>query len=182
MIEFIQSNITFVLATLTVVSNVVFVIIIFFLVLNKNFRDLSYDFVNKNILPLLFVFSFTAFVGSLAYSNIIGFPPCELCWIQRIFMYPQTLFTFIAIIKKDKGIVDYLLPLSVIGGIVALYHALTHFGLGDGLVGCTSLLGDCGKLYVFEYGYITIPFMSFSIFAYLIGISVIYYKSRNVRI
>ncbi len=182
MIHFIQTNITFVVTTLTLLSNIVFVGAILALVINKNFRDTVYNFVNKYVLGLLFGASITAVVGSFLYSNIVGFPPCELCWIQRIFLYPQAILTFIAIIKKDKSIVDYLLPLSIFGGIVALYHSLTHFGVGDGLVSCTSAVGDCGKLFVFEYGYITIPFMSFTIFAYLIGISVVYYKSRNVRI
>ncbi len=182
MTQFIQSNMNFVVATMTLLSNIVFVGIALFVVFDKKFRGFVYDFVNKYILSILFVTSLVAVVGSLIYSNVIGFPPCELCWIQRIFMYPQPILLFLAMRKKDKNIVEFLLPLSLLGGLVALYHSMTHFGLGDGLVGCTSALGDCGKLYVFEYSYITIPFMSFTIFAYLIGASVIYYKSRNVRI
>ncbi len=161
----------------TLISHFVFLGVLILLFVDSRFRKLVYVFVNKYVLNLIFFTSLTATLGSLIYSNVIGFPPCELCWIQRIFMYPQVIISFMAILKKDKDIVNYLLPLSILGGIVALYHSLTHFGLGDGLVGCTSALGDCGKLYVFEYGYITIPLMAFTIFAYLIGISVIYYKS-----
>jgi disulfide bond formation protein DsbB len=84
-----------------------------------------------------------------------------------------------AVLKKDKNIVTYLLPLSLMGGIVSLYHSLTHFGLGDGVLECTSALGDCGKLYVFEYGYITIPFMAFTIFAYLLLVSLIFLRSNK---
>src|SRR3990167_6009369 len=104
------NSITFVITTFTLVSNIVFVVVVFFLVAKKQFRGVVYDFVNKNVLPLLFVTSLAALIGSLSYSNIVGFPPCELCWIQRIFMYPQSLIALIAIIKKDKNIVDYLLP------------------------------------------------------------------------
>ncbi len=179
--EFIQNNITSVMTTLTLVSHVVFVVVVILLFIHKEFRSFVYGFVYKNILSLLFSASLVAFVGSLAYSNIVGFPPCELCWIQRIFMYPQVVFSFMAMLRKDFGIIKYLLPLSVLGGIVAFYHSLTHFGLGSDLLECTSAFGDCGKLYVFEYGYITIPLMSFTVFAYLIFISVVYYKARNVR-
>jgi disulfide bond formation protein DsbB len=84
-----------------------------------------------------------------------------------------------AVLKKDKNIVTYLLPLSLMGGIVSLYHSLTHFGLGDGVLECTSALGDCGKLYVFKYGYITIPFMAFTIFAYLLLVSLIFLRSNK---
>ncbi|MEQ1500287.1 MAG: disulfide bond formation protein B [Parcubacteria group bacterium] len=182
MTQFIQSNINFVVTTLTLLSNIVFVGVIGFMFFDRKFKDLVFDFVNKHILKLIFVTSATAMIGSLVYSTVVGFPPCELCWIQRIFMFPQPILTLLAMRKKDKSIVDYLLVLSILGGAVALYHSLSNLGIGDGVVGCTSLAGDCAKLYVLEYGYITIPFMSFSIFAYLIGISIIYYKSRNVRI
>ncbi len=179
MIHFIQTNFTPMITTLTLISHLVFIVVTVLLFVDSKFRGLVYGFVNKNVLWLVFLTSLVAMLGSLTYSNIIGFSPCELCWIQRIFIYPQVIISFMAILKKNKDIVNYLLPLSVLGSLVALYHSLTHFGLGDGLVGCTSALGDCGKLYVFEYGYITIPLMSFTIFAYLIGVSVIYNKSSK---
>jgi len=178
----LQSNITLVIATLTLASNVAFVLFITLLYTNKDFKGFVYSFVNKHVLALLFVSSVSALVGSLVYSNIAGFPPCELCWIQRIFMYPQALILFIAMIKRDKAIVFYLFPMTIFGGIVAFYHAFTHYGLGDGLVGCTSALGDCGKLYVFEYGYITIPLMSLTVFVFLFTTSLIYFRSTTERI
>jgi disulfide bond formation protein DsbB len=96
-------------------------------------------------------------------------------------MYPQTIITFIAIIKKEKNIVDYLLPLSILGAIVAFYHSLVQWGIGTGLLGCTAVGGECAKVYVLEYGFITIPFMAFTTFVYLIGISLIYYKARKIK-
>ena len=176
------NSITFVITTFTLVSNIVFVVVVFFLVAKKQFRGVVYDFVNKNVLPLLFVTSLAALIGSLSYSNIVGFPPCELCWIQRIFMYPQSLIALIAIIKKDKNIVDYLLPLSILGALVSFYHSLVHWGIGTGLLACTADGGECGKVYVLEYSYITIPFMAFTTFVYLITISFLYKKSINGRI
>jgi len=32
--------------------------------------------------------SVVATLGSLYFSEISGFIPCELCWYQRILMYP----------------------------------------------------------------------------------------------
>lgn len=177
--EFIRANITLVVTTFTLLSHIVLVFGGLLFVVEEKFRTLVYRFVNKYILTLLFGASLSALIGSLAYSNIVGFPPCELCWIQRIFMYPQVVLSGMALWRKDKNIVSYLLPLSILGGIVALYHSLTHLGIGDGVVGCTSALGDCGKLYVHEYGYVTIPLMSLSIFIYLISLSIIYYNSNK---
>lgn len=176
-----QSNITLAITTLTLISHIVFVVTILLLVIDIKFRKFVYNFVDKNILELLFITSLGALVGSLAYSNIVGFPPCELCWIQRIFIYPQALLVFVAIIKKDKGIVDYLLPLSILGAIVSFYHSLVHWGIGLGTLGCTSVGGECARVYVLEYGYITIPFMAFTSFAYMLAISAIYYLARNER-
>jgi len=178
----IQENITAVVALLTLLSNVFFVVFVALLFFKKDFKNYIYSFVNKYVLELIFFSSMSALVGSLLYSNVAGFPPCELCWIQRIFMYPQALLSFMAMIWKDKKMVTYLFPMSVLGGIVALYHSLANWGWGGSLVECAAAGGECSKVYVLEYGYITIPFMALTTFAYLILISVIYYKSTNERI
>lgn len=175
-------NITPIIAFFTLISNLVFLVFVIYLFINTNFKKLVYDFVNKYILELVFVFSFFSLVGSLLYSNIVGFPPCELCWIQRIFIYPQALISFMAMLKKDKGIIYYLFPLTLLGVIVSFYHSLTNWGWGGNLLDCTAVGGECSKVYVLEYGYITIPFMAFSSFLYLISVKVIYYFSQNDRI
>jgi disulfide bond formation protein DsbB len=178
----IQSNITAVVAFLTLLSNIVFVVVIISLYVRKDIKNYVYSFVNKYVLELIFFSSMSALVGSLLYSNVAGFPPCELCWIQRIFMYPQALLSFMAMIWKDKRMVTYLFPMSVLGGIVAFYHSLTNWGFEGTLLGCTSVGGECSRVYVLEYGYITIPFMALTTFAYLLLISVIYFKSTKERI
>ena len=181
--QFIQTHITFVFTTLTLLSNIIFVLMLLLILAHKQFRVWVYDFVNRHVITLLFVVSLGALIGSLSYSEIVGFVPCDLCWIQRIFMYPQAILAFFALLKKDKNIVAYLLPLSILGAIVSLYHSLVHWRLISGsLLACTSsLTAPCAKVYVMEYGYITIPFMAFSTFAYLITITLIYYKAKNVQ-
>ncbi len=101
----IQSNITAVVAFLTLLSNIVFVVVIISLYVRKDIKNYVYSFVNKYVLELIFFSSMSALVGSLLYSNVAGFPPCELCWIQRIFMYPQALLSFMSMNSKDKRMV-----------------------------------------------------------------------------
>lgn len=96
-------------------------------------------------------------------------------------MYPQAILTFMAMRRKDKNIVEYLLPLSILGAIVSFYHSLVHWGLGVGVLPCTAVGAECYKVYVLEYGYITIPFMAFTSFVYLIFISILYFKSKNAQ-
>ena len=56
-----------------------------------------------------------AMAGSLYYSEVAGFPPCEYCWYQRIAMYPLVVILGIAMVRRDYGIRRYVLPLASIG-------------------------------------------------------------------
>lgn len=182
MIQFIQTNATPVVAFLTLVSNVLFVVILIVIGVHSGTREKTYQFVHKYILQLLFWGIMAAVVGSLVYSNIIGFPPCDLCWYQRLFLYPQAIIVLMAMIRKDKTIIDYLVPLSIIGAVIALYQSFIQWGFSFGsILNCTAIGGECAKIYVKEYSYITIPFMSFSVFVYIIALKYIYY-SHNKKI
>ena len=120
MISFIQSNATPIIGFLTLLSNIIFVGVLVVMLIHAGTRARLSVFVHKYILELLFWAVLSAVVGSLIYSQIVGFPPCDLCWWQRIFMYPQVIILLVAMRRKDKGIIDYLMPLSIIGAIISL--------------------------------------------------------------
>lgn len=65
-----------------------------------------------------------ALCGSLFFSEILGWIPCQLCWIQRILMYPLSLILMVGILRDDRGVYMYVLPLSLAGMAVSLYHYL----------------------------------------------------------
>jgi disulfide bond formation protein DsbB len=100
-----------------------------------------------------------------------------------MFLYPQAIIVLMAMYRKDKTIIDYLVPLSVLGAIVALYQSLIQWGFTFGsILDCTAVGGACTKVYVNEYSYITIPFMSFSVFVYIIALKFVYYhKDTKIR-
>ena len=58
---------------------------------------------------LAFLVSAIATAGSLFFSEIANFIPCELCWYQRIFMYPVAIVTLLAAIANDHRVARYLL-------------------------------------------------------------------------
>ncbi len=62
--------------------------------------------------------------GSLFFSEVLGWIPCQLCWIQRILMYPLVLILGVGIVRNDRGVHMYVLPLSLTGMCVSLYHYL----------------------------------------------------------
>lgn len=124
---------------------------------------------------LVFLLTLGGVIFSLVYSEIFGFLPCGLCWVQRIFLYPQLILAGVALVKKEGLIIaDYLISLSVVGSVVALYQHYLQMG-GVEILGCPAVEvgSDCAKRILFEFGYITFPLMSFTIFALIIVLMMI---------
>jgi disulfide bond formation protein DsbB len=63
---------------------------------------------------------------SLYFSEIMELSPCELCWIQRIAMYPLVIVLSVAAYEKRTEVRRTALPLSLGGGSVAAYHSYIH--------------------------------------------------------
>jgi len=89
-----------------------------------------------------------------------------------VFIYPSFVLFLIAIFRKDRNIFNYVLPLSIISGIIGAYQSYVNLG-GNSILPCTAAGSACSKVYVLEFGYITIPMMSLTIAIYLIVISLI---------
>src|SRR5690242_10119517 len=117
------SLITPILSFATLLAHIVFVFCIIAFVYRKSWGHGFIKFVHKHALWLGFGASSVAIIGSLLYSNLIGYTPCTLCWWQRIFIYPQAALFLVAIIKKDRSIFDYALPLSIAAFFISLYQS-----------------------------------------------------------
>lgn len=76
------------------------VIVILILISYFTHRTPVVKFLAKNAFLFSFLIVASASLGSLFYSEIIGFEPCKLCWYQRVFMYPQVIIFGIALWKK----------------------------------------------------------------------------------
>lgn len=122
------------------------------------------------IIPANFAVVAISVTASLIYSEVIGFPPCELCWMQRVFMYPQLIIFGLALWKKTRDSAIYCLPLSVVGTIIAGYHFYGQSFNPDALPACDITIGatSCAVKYFVEFGYITLPLMSLISFLLLI--------------
>jgi disulfide bond formation protein DsbB len=116
-----------------------------------------------------FLVSAIATGGSLFFSEIAGFIPCELCWYQRICMYPLSIITLAAAIRSDFSVARYLLPLPIVGAGISVYHLLVENGVVGQSTAClVSAPGGCATKWVNEFGYITIPTLALAAFALLI--------------
>ena|SRR5258708_1966806 len=118
----------------------------------------------KYFLYIAWIQSLVAMSGSLYFSEIRKFPPCVLCWYQRILMYPLTFIIAVGIIKKDKDLPYYVLPLSLIGTVIAFYHNLLYFHIiSESLAPCVAGV-SCTTKFIALFGFVTIPFLSLCAF------------------
>ncbi len=103
-----------------------------------------------------------AVIGSLIYSEIMHFAPCILCWYQRLAIFPIAILSYTGHLTKSSILRLQVLLLSAAGLMVALYHKYIEiFPRAGGVCGPDGIA--CDTLYVFQFGYITIPMMSLTI-------------------
>jgi disulfide bond formation protein DsbB len=123
---------------------------------------------------LTFLVSAIATGGSLFFSEIAHFVPCELCWFQRICMYPLSILTLLAALAGDERIARYLLPLPLVGAGVSVYHLLVENGVVKQTSACLiSAPGGCATKWINEFGYVTIPTLALTAFALLFALLVL---------
>lgn len=124
-------------------------------------------FAARTALPVSFVVALCAMGLTLVYSEIFGFAPCGLCWLQRVFMFPQVFILAAALWMRDRFFAPlYVLILSAMGAVIALYNHYIQMG-GSELITCPVAAGDCGQRILFEFGYMTFPLLAFTLFAFL---------------
>lgn len=108
-----------------------------------------------------------AMTGSLFYSEVANFPPCTLCWYQRIAMYPLVAILYVGAALRDRSVRLYALPLVMIGGAISSYHYLLERFPNIGSSAC-EVTNPCSVLWVWRFHYISIPFMALSAFALIL--------------
>jgi disulfide bond formation protein DsbB len=122
--------------------------------------------ISTKIILLCFLVASSATLGSLFFSDVMGFVPCNMCWYQRIFMYPLVIIFLINLLYPDDRVFKYAFPIVVVGLLFAIYHNLLMFGLiPESAVPCASGV-PCSTEYINWFGFITIPFLS--LISYLI--------------
>lgn len=133
--------------------------------------------VNKPLL-LAWITSIIAMVGSLFFSERMGFIPCTLCWYQRILMYPLVVFLGIAFYRNDREIYKYMLPISIIGILMSSYHyALQKIPSMHEFSSCTSGV-PCTGQYINWFGFVTIPFLALIAFIFITIMMFILWKRK----
>lgn len=139
-----------------------------------NDQKLYLRFVSPYVCGVLILTSLGGVATTLLYSEVFGFVPCSLCWLQRVALYPQAILGLVAFRLKDvERFPLYGITLSAFGLLIAvyqyIYQALPKEILESGLMPCLADgSADCSKKVMEVFGFVTFPFLSAVLFAFLI--------------
>ncbi|MDO9093585.1 MAG: disulfide bond formation protein B [Rubrivivax sp.] len=61
--------------------------------------------------------------AALFIGEVMGMAPCQLCWYQRILMFPLAVILGMAAFGNDRRGAIYAMPLALGGVVVAAYHS-----------------------------------------------------------
>ena len=120
-----------------------------------------------------------ATLGSLFFSEVMLFPPCVLCWYQRICMYPLVVILLAGMFPVSKDVVKYSLPLVVIGWGIGIYHNLLYYNiLPESAAPCVQGI-SCTTKFIEWFGFLTIPLLS--LIAFTLILILLLLTHRNLR-
>ncbi|MHB9112538.1 MAG: disulfide bond formation protein B [Thermoleophilia bacterium] len=135
---------------------------------------------NWNILFICWLIVSFATLGSLFFSEVMKFPPCDLCWYQRIFIYPLAIMIPIGLFPFDKRVIRFSLPLVLIGWSVALYQNLLYYGVIPESIKPCSVGVSCTEEYINIFGIFSIPMLSLVAFS-IVGVLLIVVMRRTSK-
>lgn len=162
------------LATLTLIAFAAVAVLVVVGVWNRvssppdSARSSSLDSVwaqgKDSALGIACIVALVATLGSLYLSEIANYPPCTLCWLQRIAMYPLVVILGIGALREDRAVGWYALPLAGIGAALAFYHTLVQRVPGLDQTTSCSAEAPCNAMWVREFGFVSIPVMALGAF------------------
>ena len=115
---------------------------------------------NWNLLFICWLIACASALGSLFFSDVMGFAPCVLCWYQRIAIFPLVLILPMGLFPFDASAAKFALPLALAGLLTAVYHNLVYSGLiPKNLQPCTQGV-PCTEKYIELFGFLSIPLLS----------------------
>ena len=129
------------------------------------------SWLKSNALSLSAAIALGALLGSLHLSEVESFVPCEMCWFQRIAMYPLGVILPIAALRRDRWILEYAIILSAIGMAISTYHIQLQWFPSQG--SSCDLGAPCTQKWIEALGFVTIPQMAWLCFAGILGLGLL---------
>lgn len=146
--------------------------------------DYLSKYLSRDLILGALVVAVLGMLGSLYFSEVAGFPPCVLCWYQRVALYPLVPVLAVGYILKDQKISYYALPLSVTGLFISVYHNLLYWKIiPESLAPCVQGI-SCTTKYISWFGFVTIPFLALLAFVAITVLLAVYWhlgRKENVH-
>lgn len=138
--------------------SVVFLVLFALVLAEFQFAERLRVILDQHTQKLMLGVAMVATLSSLYYSEVVGFIPCELCWFQRIAMYPLAILLLVAVVTRSRIDSRYIVPLAVAGLSVSIYHYQLQLfpeqaGVCSGVISCTDRNVE-------QFGIVSIPFMA----------------------
>ena len=129
------------------------------------------------LLPLALAITAVSTAGSLYYSEVAGYLPCEMCWYQRICMYALVPVLAVAVARRDRRGGWYGLPLALAGLGLAVYHYQLQLFPSQGST-CDAE-APCTYQWVDSLGFVSIPVMAGCGFVGVAGLTLLSLRSSR---
>lgn len=104
-------------------------------------------------------------------------------------MYPLVIIIGVAIWRKDKNVVYYVLPLSILGALIAFYHYMLQMTpLKDLTPIACNAYGPCSEIRALTFGvltlpkFVTIPLLSLTAFLVITAMMVVLLKTKDKNV
>lgn len=108
------------------------------------------------------VISCCTLLGSLYFSEIKHLVPCNLCWYQRIALFPLSILLGIALYKNETTIISYAFPFPICAMLLSGYQILLQEipGFAPLHVCSQDAIGSCFIKEPLSLGFITLPMLA----------------------
>jgi disulfide bond formation protein DsbB len=129
-------------------------------------------------LPLAWLVALGATLGSLYFSEIANYEPCLYCWYQRIAMYPLSVLLLVALIRRDRNIAWYAVPIAAMGALLSLRHRYLELNPTFGPGGCSADV-PCSAVWFERLGFVTLSVMALFGFVSIIVLLTVRFRSDD---
>ena len=121
-----------------------------------------------------------ATLGALFIGEVMGQEPCNLCWFQRIFMFPLVAILLIALLRSDVNGWVYGLPLALLGVATSAWHTLQYAGIiPKALQPCSATGPSCSGDNMTIFAVVPIPLLAFISFCLIATLLVLSRRKPN---
>ena len=131
----------------------------------------GHAWLKANALSTAAAIALGATLGSLYLSEVKNFFPCELCWFQRVAMYPLGVLLPLAALRRDRWILEYAAVLAAAGLAVSTYHVQLQWFPSQG--SSCDVGAPCTQQWIDALGFMTIPQMAWLCFAGILGLGLL---------